>query len=156
MTSNIPPEFDGPTIYSSLKVQSQLHLLTNKISNRLLCAPSLSSEEALTLNKPLVEWAATVPAYFQLNQPTSSPSEWYVFARSKIWWRYWNLQIILFRSILLRAAVDKIHGRQLHDLTAEDEQCKIVCLEAAHLTIGTIDQYIEQNSLTRLAAWYSL
>jgi transcriptional regulatory protein GAL4 len=155
MTSDIPPESDQPTLYSSLKLQSQLHLATNKISNRLLCAPSISAEEALTLNQSLLKWAAAVPGYFQLDQMKASVHHWYLFARSKLWWRYWNIQIILFRPILLRAAMEQIHGRDFH-LPPVYDQCKKLCLESAHRTIATIDEYIEQNFLTRLAAWYSL
>jgi transcriptional regulatory protein GAL4 len=155
MTSVIPSESDQPTLYSSFKVQSELHVAANSISNRLLCAASISAKDSLALNKPLLDWVATVPKYFQLDQPQVCAYDWYVFARSKLWWRYWNLQIILFRPILLRAAMNQIHGRHLHVPFGSD-QCSVLCLESARRTITTIDQYVNENPLTRLAAWYSL
>jgi transcriptional regulatory protein GAL4 len=155
MTTHSPSESGEPTIYSSLKVQSELHLAANPVSNRLLCAPNITPEEALSLHKPLLSWAAAVPSYFQLDRPASHTYDWYLFARSKLWWRYWNLEIILFRPFVLRAAIQKMHGRQL-DLSSNHDDSKRLCLEAAHRTIFTVDEYIHHNALTRLQLWYSL
>jgi transcriptional regulatory protein GAL4 len=155
MTSQIPLEVEQPTLYSSLKAQSELHLATNSMSNRLLCTPSISAAEALVLNKRLTEWAATVPAYLRLENSPAASFDWYLFARSKLWWRYSNMQIILFRPIMLRAAMEQIHGKY-PPLPSEYEECKRLCLEAAHQTTVTIQEYTQQNVLVRLAAWYTL
>ncbi|OAL20819.1 hypothetical protein AYO22_08447 [Fonsecaea multimorphosa] len=154
MTSQVPHEVEQPTIYSSLKAQSELHLAANGMSNRLLCTPSISASEALVFNKQLTGWAATVPDYLRLDQPKAASFDWYLFARSKLWWRYWNMQIILFRPIILQAAMEQIQGK--HSFPSEYQECKRLCLEAAHQTTVTIQEYMDQHSLVRLAAWYTL
>ena len=155
MTTQVPHEVEEPTLYSSLRAQSELHLATNSMSNRLLCTPSISASEALALNKRLTDWAAAVPAYLRLDHPPTASFDWYLFARSKLWWRYSNMQIILFRPIMLQAAMEQIRGRH-PPLPSEFEECKRLCLEAAHQTTVTIQEYTEQNMLVRLAAWYTL
>jgi len=154
MTCQVPLEVEQPTIYSSLKAQSELHLAANSMSNRLLCTPSISASEALVFNKRLTGWAATVPAYLRLDHPKAASFGWYLFARSKLWWRYSNMQIILFRPIILQAAMEQIQGK--NSFPSEYQECKRLCLEAAHQTTVTIQEYTEQNSLDRLAAWYTL
>jgi transcriptional regulatory protein GAL4 len=156
MTIQSPLEVDQPTLYSSLKAQSELHLTANSMANRLLYAPSVSAGEALVLNKPLTDWVEKVPPYLRLDHPPAASFEWYLFARSKLWWRYYNLQIILFRPLVLRTAMEQIHGKNPY-LSSDFEECKRLCLGAAHHTTIRIQEYIErQGVLGRLSAWYTL
>jgi transcriptional regulatory protein GAL4 len=153
-TTALPNEIDEPTIYSSLKVQSSFHLHTNYIFNRLLAEPGLSAEAALALNVPLETWANTVPHYFRLSQSPHSSARWYLFARSRLWWRFWNLKIIVFRQILLRRAIAE-RGQIADQATqSTQEDCKRLCLEAAHSTVVSIHQYATQE-LGRLEGWYA-
>lgn len=152
----MPTELQEPTIYSSLICQSELHLIANGLANRLLCSPAISAAEAVASNKTLDSWKSTVPTYFQNDQAWPSSDYWYLFARSRLWWRFWNLQIILFRPILLRCAIQQLDGKSNHPRNSDEEQCKEICFTAAHLTIESISNYISQTQLTRLAGWYSL
>ncbi|OAL46760.1 hypothetical protein IQ07DRAFT_140472 [Pyrenochaeta sp. DS3sAY3a] len=150
----LPLESPGPTLYSSLKAQSELHVQTNHISNRLLAEPGLSAEAALALDASIDVWAYTLPPYFQLQNSPSNQLRFYLFARSRIWWRIWNLKIIVFRHILLRRAISE--RGQIPDQATQSNQddCKRKCLEAAHSTVVSIHQYSSQK-LTRLEGWYA-
>jgi len=99
-------------------------------------------------------WTRTLPVYFQPGTQLNCQYRWYQFARSRLWWRYWNLKIIVFRHILLRQAIAQ--RGQILDADAQSEQnkCKHVCIEAAHATIVSIQQY-STRGLTRLEGWYA-
>jgi transcriptional regulatory protein GAL4 len=143
-----------PTLYSSLKEQSEFHLYTNHISNRLLADPGLSPEAALSSGRAMDSWCNKLPLYFQLDLQPSHQLRWYLFARARLWWRFWNLKIIVFRHILLRQAIAS-RGQVLNSATTpEQEECKRICVEAARATITSIHQYSTQE-LTRLEGWYA-
>lgn len=127
---------------------------TNYISNRLLAEPGLSAEAALALNTSMDAWKLSLPLYFQLQIQPSSQVRWYLFARARLWWRYWNLQIIVFRHILLRRAISERGQIPDQDTQLSQEECKRICLEAAHATIFSIHQYAGQG-LARLEGWYA-
>ena len=135
-------------------MQSEFHKQTNYISNRLLAEPGLSAEAALALNASMDSWKHTLPSYFQLEMQPRSQVRWYLFARARLWWRYWNLQIIVFRHILLRRAISERGQIPDHDTQSSEEECKNFCLEAAHATITSIHQYSLQG-LARLEGWYA-
>ncbi|KAF1846974.1 uncharacterized protein K460DRAFT_279594 [Cucurbitaria berberidis CBS 394.84] len=153
-TVELPPESGEPTLYSSLKAQSQFHMCTNHISNRLLAEPGLSAEAALGLNASMDAWTNTLPLYLQPLPQPSCQLRWYLFARSRIWWRFWNLKIIVFRHILLRRAISERGQIPDQATQASQEDCKVICLEAAHSTVISIHQYSMQG-LTRLEGWYA-
>ncbi|CAO2655200.1 Nn.00g102640.m01.CDS01 [Neocucurbitaria sp. VM-36] len=155
-TTKLPLESIEPTLYSSLREQSQFHVYTNHISNRLLAEPGLSAEAALGLNASMEAWTNTIPSYFQLSQDSSSQLRWYLFARSRMWWRFWNLKIIVFRHILLRRAISERGQIPDHATQSNQEDCKRMCLEAAHSTVISIHQYSTRGlTLTRLEGWYA-
>ncbi|KAK4234591.1 regulatory protein GAL4 [Achaetomium macrosporum] len=155
-TTVMPPEPAQPTIYSGLKAQSDFHLHTNYISNRLLSPAGVSTDEALAMNQALDAWSKTLPVYFQLDQELASTQAWYVFARSRLWWRFWNLKIILFRQILLKRAVSRTRNVPAATSHKAEAKCRDICVEAAHSTVLSIQDYLEQAVLTRLAGWYSM
>lgn len=155
-TGTVPTDLAEPTIYSSLRAQAEFHLRSNHISNRLLSSPLLSVEEALNLNQALESWANGLPHYFRLDQPPSNHHQWYQFARARLWWRHWNMQIILFRPVLLRSVV-KSNDNKIHDQTGRDDsKAREICLSSAHSTIASICNYVKEETFTRLVAWYSL
>jgi transcriptional regulatory protein GAL4 len=99
-------------------------------------------------------WTQTLPVYFQLNIQPTCQFRWYLFARARLWWRFWNLKIIVFRHILLRRAIAD-RGQVLDSAaSAEQEECKRLCVEAARLTIDSVCRYSTQE-LTRLEGWYA-
>ncbi|KAF1944745.1 hypothetical protein EJ02DRAFT_340289 [Clathrospora elynae] len=153
-TLELPTETAEPTLYSSLKVQSDFHQHTNYISNILLAEPGLSAEAALDFNSSIDAWTRTIPQYFQLTRMAFSSARWYVFARSRLWWRLWNLKIIVFRHILLRRAISE--RGQIPDQATQStqEECKRICLEAAHSTVTSIHHYATQD-LGRVEGWYA-
>ncbi|KAL6709123.1 hypothetical protein ACN47E_001939 [Coniothyrium glycines] len=153
-TASLPEESSEPTLYSSLRAQSDFHIHTNYISNRLLAEPGLSAEAALALNYSIDCWKLSLPPYFQLDIIPTNQARWYLFARARLWWRYWNLQIIVFRHILLRRAISERGQIPDTDTQSNQEECKRFCLEAAHSTIISINQYTAQG-LTRLEGWYA-
>ncbi|KAJ9134315.1 C6 zinc finger domain containing protein [Pleurostoma richardsiae] len=156
-TSVLPGESTGPTLYSGVKTQSDFHLHSNYISNSLLSASGIATQDALTMNTSLDSWSDTIPPYFLPNRPPETDDQPYLFARSRLWWRFWNLKIILFRHLLLRQAVAR--NRSPITLTSNhplDEQAIYIAIDAAQCTITSINSYLETAELTRLASWYSV
>lgn len=153
-TLELPIEVNQPTIYSSLKIQSEFHLHTNHISNRLLADPGLSAETTLSINASMDAWTRTLPSYFQLTQNSPCQLRWYLFAKSRLWWRIWNLKIIVFRHVLLRRAIAERGHIPDRATQSFHEDCKRICTEAAHSTIISISQY-SMHDLTRLEGWYA-
>ncbi|KAF1933328.1 uncharacterized protein M421DRAFT_415666 [Didymella exigua CBS 183.55] len=153
-TTELPIESTEPTLYSALRAQSDLHIHTNHISNRLLSDPGLSAEAALSISTSMDAWSQTLSTYFQPDHQSSCQHRWYTFARSRMWWRFWNLKIIVFRHILLRYAISK--RGQIPDPVAQakQEECTRLCIEAANATVTSIHQYAAQG-LTRLEGWYA-
>ncbi len=147
---------DEPTLYSSLIAQAKFHLAANKILKRLLSSTKLSAGEALALNNVMNPWSAALPWYFQLDQTPTSSWDWYVFARSRLWWKYWNLQITLTRPFLLHWVSGHIEHRHNFDSDREEKECRSLCINSAHQTITSIEEYIRQTPLTRVASWYTL
>lgn len=154
LTVAMPFEIADPTIYASIKAQADFHLITNPVSNRILCSPTPSVEETLTLNRTLETWTETLPDYFRLDHAPVLDTEWYLFARSRLWWRYWNMQIILLRPLLLQRAMrpaDSYAGTDANQCLATD-----LCSQAALMTINSINDFTSTPGLMRLSAWYSL
>ncbi|KAF2027454.1 hypothetical protein EK21DRAFT_114811 [Setomelanomma holmii] len=152
-TIDLPLESLEPTLYSSLNAQSEFHVQTNHISNRLLVDPGLSAETALSFGTTMDTWARALPSYFQPNIQPSCKHRWFLFARSRLWWRYWNLKIIVFRHILLKRAISSGAVSE-SSAQLEQEECERVCVDAAHSTILSIHEYSMQG-LTRLEGWYA-
>lgn len=148
-------ESSGPTIYSGLRVQAEFHLESNHISNSLVLNGKLPVEEALDLNAKLDIWAADLPVYFQLSEDMSCTEQWYIYARSRIWWRYWNLKMILLRQILLQKAMNGKGNPHGYRLLHTEEACCQICLSSAHLTIESINHFLQHSEVTRLVGWYS-
>jgi len=155
-TTVLPAEYSRPTIYSGMKAQSDFHVHTNHISNRLLSPSGMSSDEALALNQGLDEWSTRLPSFFKLSEEPASNEPWYIFARSRLWWRFWNLKITLFRQILLKRVISRKERTFGSGFNQTDDQCRDLCIAAAHSTVVSISNYLEQAALTRLAAWYSM
>ncbi|KXL47152.1 MAG: hypothetical protein FE78DRAFT_106226 [Acidomyces sp. 'richmondensis'] len=152
-TSVLPAESCQPTIYSGMKAQSDFHVHTNHISNRLLSPSGMPANEALALNKGLDDWSTRLPSFFQLNEDLASNEPWYIFVRCRLWWRFWNFKITLFRQILLKRVIGRKEKALGLELNHTEDQCRDVCIAAAHSTVVSIDNYVEQAALTRLAEY---
>lgn len=138
-----------------MKSQSDFHLYSNHISNRLLATSGISPEEALRLNHSLETWCETLPAYFKMTQDPVSLEPSYLFARSRLWWRIWNLRIILFRQIVLNRAMKRKRDNLVTTSTDPDNRCRDLAVQAANSTIVSISQFLTQTPMTRLINWYA-
>ncbi|KAK8085939.1 hypothetical protein PG994_000913 [Apiospora phragmitis] len=156
-TTTLPDESEMPTIYSGLKAQSDFHLHSNHISNRLLLSTGVSVEEALIHNTTLDAWSKTLPPYFQPDRDVPCREEWYLFAKPRLWWRLWNLKIILFRQIVLKRAIERHQGpASTFAPNNQDNLCRDIGVDAAHSTVVSIHQYLNNCIHTRLVSWYSV
>ncbi|KAI1340630.1 c6 zinc finger domain-containing protein [Xylariaceae sp. FL0016] len=151
-----PPELSGPTIYSSMRTQCNFHIQSNHISNRLLSASGTPIEEILSMNKALDAWSNTVAPYFLLNNEPVSQDHWYLFARERLWWRFWNMKLILFRQILLGLAIDKGRGAASSGTDSFKHKCSAIGVNAARSTIASINRFLVHVGQNRLVSWYSM
>ncbi|WPH04746.1 Hypothetical protein R9X50_00764100 [Acrodontium crateriforme] len=156
MTSTHPAESADLTIYSSLIAQARFHLATNPISNRLLAAPVISTAEALASNGVFDTWATGLPPYLGRNYAGADTTLWSRFSRYKLWWRCWNHKIIMLRPVLLRCLMKSANKDAGDQPTADDIKCKELCLQYAHQTVCSIEEYATQSTLSKLSSWYSL
>jgi transcriptional regulatory protein GAL4 len=172
VTTTLPPEEPGPTLYSGLIAQARFHLLTNSVYQRLISSPSPTPEETLSLQKPMEEWYNGLPSYIQHPQqslsvqPTNIVPENLALVRNRLLWRNWNLTILIYRPILLRWAARRwapsgsIGGPPgTPDGGTEDPcetECRIRCLQTARLTISSIAEYMDNYVCMRIGAWYML
>lgn len=137
-----------------MKAQAAFHVDSNHISNRLLLHGFVPAGDALLMNDILDNWANSLPGYFQLSQDPQNSEYWYLFARARLYWRLWNFKIILLRQILMRQVM-KRYGEALHAAaSSEAERCSRICIDAAHLTITSIDNYLRHSEMSKLVLWY--
>ena len=155
-TQGLPVESDNPTLYSGMKWQSDLHLHSNYISNRLLSSTGVSPEDASSMDQALNAWTQRLPAYFNLDQELTSADPAFLFARCRIWWRFWNLKIILFRQLLLKRAVERSKQMVSSTSTDQDGQRMYAAVAAARATIVSIQNFTASGLNNRLVAWYSM
>jgi transcriptional regulatory protein GAL4 len=80
----------------------------------------------------------------------------FYFNRARLWWRFWNLKIILFRQLFLRRAVERGKETVPAQMDQVDEQCMRIAVQAASATVASIDQYTKRREITRLVTWYSM
>lgn len=155
-TFELPVESDTPTIYSSLIHQSTFHRLTNSMANRLLSGQPPTATESLQMHGSIQAWRDNLPSFFDIRIPLEASTDWYIFAKAKLAWRSWNFEILAMRPFLLRCIQQPQSGALLDNATAEEAQCRQICINAAHSTITSIQQYVITSKLPRLHAWYAL
>jgi transcriptional regulatory protein GAL4 len=155
-TSSLPPEVNGPTLYTGLISQANFHIKTNNVYQRLISNPSLSAEEILALQKPMEEWYNELPMYLRNNSPAEP--DWLALMRNRLMWRDWNLRILLCRPILLRWAAERWspYDPQADQEEPAEQDCRMLCLQHSRATIASISEYMDSHIVTRLGAWYML
>ncbi|KAG4280585.1 hypothetical protein FPRO06_11918 [Fusarium proliferatum] len=155
--TKVPPvEVDRPTLYSGMKYQSDLHVKSNYISNRLLSSSCVAPEDALSMDVTLDKWSSTLPEYLRLDHDVPSAEPAFYFNRSRLWWRFWNLKIIIFRQLFLKRAIGSGNSSITVPVNQDDEKCMNIAVRAASATIVSIDQYTKERKRTRLVTWYSI
>ncbi|KAF5665226.1 GAL4-transcription factor [Fusarium circinatum] len=133
-----PEEVNRPTLYSGMKYQSDLHVKSNYISNRLLSSSCIAPEDALSMDSTLDKWSSILPEYLKLNHHVPSAEPTFYFNRSRLWWRFWNLKIIIFRQLFLKREI----GKGNSSMTA--------------VPVNEVDERCMNIAITRLVTWYSI
>ncbi|EWG52170.1 hypothetical protein FVEG_16939 [Fusarium verticillioides 7600] len=155
--TKVPPEeVNRPTLYSGMKYQSDLHVKSNYISNRLLSSSCVAPEDALSMDATLDKWCSTLPEYLRLDHHVPSAEPAFFFNRSRLWWRFWNLKIIIFRQLFLKRAIGRGNSSMAVPDNEVDERCMGIAIRAASATIASIDQYTKERQGSRLVTWYSI
>lgn len=116
----------------------------------------MPTETALSMDATLNAWAETIPAYFLPEYDSSFDEPTHCFTKSRLWWRFWNLKIIIFRQLLLQRAVGKSKGTVPAEVDPVDEQGRGIAIRAASATIESIDMYTKNGVMSRLVSWYSM
>ncbi|KAJ4186290.1 hypothetical protein NW767_012710 [Fusarium falciforme] len=148
-----PPEVDGVTEYTYIRVQSAYHLSTMSIYNRLITSPFPSAAELIALDDVCIgSWLAQVPHYYFASPP---PKSEHALGIGISKWRYRNLRIVMYRPFLVRWARASSSNTQQSSLSIEN-LAVFRCLDAAKETITSIQGYWASRSHSRLAAWYIL
>ncbi|EGU86278.1 hypothetical protein FOXB_03213 [Fusarium oxysporum f. sp. conglutinans Fo5176] len=156
VTELAPEEVNRPTLYSGMKYQSELHVKSNYISNRLLSSSCVAPEDALFMDATLDKWSSTLPEYLRLEHDVRSAEPTFYFNRSRLWWRFWNLKIIIFRQLFLKRAIGTSNSNITAPVSEADERCMNIAVRAASATIASIDHYTQERQKTRLVTWYSI
>ncbi|OBT38698.1 hypothetical protein VE00_10647 [Pseudogymnoascus sp. WSF 3629] len=148
-----PPESEGLTLYTYVRIQSSYHLRTMGIYNRLITGSFPTAAELIALDDENIGgWIAQWPHYYTAFPPAGSKHALGV-GISK--WRYRNLRIVMYRPLLVRWALSS----SLYDQQASSSTESLAvfrCLDAAKETILSIEEYWMSRSHFRLAAWYVL
>jgi transcriptional regulatory protein GAL4 len=154
-TNVLPDEIPYPTSYTGLISQSLFHLTTNSLHHRLISTPHPLPDELLSLNQIIETWENSIPPYFQLDSPIIHANEAFLFARYRLNWRSWNLQIIIFRPVILQLAVRRKQSELSTALeTSEELACREKCIQSARATINSISDFVATGMLSRLSTWY--
>ncbi|KAF4968338.1 hypothetical protein FSARC_4284 [Fusarium sarcochroum] len=152
-SDSYPPEVDGITTYTYLRVQSAYHLNTMTIYNRLITSPFPSATDLITLDDVCIgSWLAQVPYYYHAFPPSDSE---FALGIGISEWRYRNLRIVMYRPFLVRWAQPSSQNTQ-HTLTSSENLAVFRCLDAAKESITSIQAYWTSRSHSRLAAFYIL
>lgn len=154
-SSKDQPEQECPTVYTSVKLQSQFHLLTNSIYERIISEPFPSAHDLLEWDQRYVQrWLDLIPSYFHEHQKIDRRFE---RAHRVLFWRFRNLRIIMFRSFLLKNAVFISRGRNDYEAEQESEtQGGRICLTECHNTLTSMNEYWSGGDHNRMDAWYTL
>ena len=157
LTTLLPAEIPYPTIYTALISQSLFHCTTNSLHHRLISNPPPSPQELLSLNEAISEWENVIPVYFQLDSPIVQSQETFLFARYRLSWRSWNMQIILFRPVILQWAARRRNSDPTGiPETDEELECRQKCILSARATINSISDFVAKGMVSRLSTWYLL
>lgn len=110
----------------------------------------------MAMNRSLDAWTDTLPDYFRRDRYPGTNDDSILFAKHRLWWRFWNLKVILLRQFLLGRAVEQRRHPQGNSLSDTEAQCRDVAVSAASNTIFSISSFLENAKITRLVTWYSM
>ena len=88
----------APTIYTNVRIQSQFHLLTHNLYNRIISKPFPSAKELLAWDDLNIgKWVNLVPDYYK---DDAVIPEQHALAHAIMIWRYKGLRMIIYRPVL--------------------------------------------------------
>ncbi|KAJ5231657.1 uncharacterized protein N7469_006245 [Penicillium citrinum] len=165
-TLEAPANVDAPTIYTNVRVQSQFHLLTNHIYNRVISKPSPTAKEVIEWDDfYITKWLNLVPDYYK---ETATVLEKHRFPHAIMTWRYKHFRLIIYRPFFIQKAL-QINQQQTASLTSftvpstqiPPDQTNIDiayerCIKESHETISSIDNFWKTARHTRMECWYAL
>lgn len=154
-TQTLPEEEDQPTIFTSVRLQSLFHLLTNSIYERIITDPFPSAQILLEWDKKYIErWRILIPDYFKEGADVSTK---FKLAHAVLEWRYRNLKIIMYRTFLLKNVILNSETLIEDDCNEYEIKSGEICLRECSATINSMAQFWELKPMnTRMDAWYSL
>uniref|UniRef100_A0A0L0P437 Zn(2)-C6 fungal-type domain-containing protein n=1 Tax=Candidozyma auris TaxID=498019 RepID=A0A0L0P437_CANAR len=151
MTTSTPREEDGPTIYTSVRLQALFHIFSNSIYERIISDPFPLAEALLHWDTEYIgRYKLMIPSYFQEGQ--SVPSK-FRLAHAVIHWRCRNLRTIMYRTFMLKRLFSEKH-EHVNDYEARAGD---ICLQECSATIESMNVFWnEKKQYNRMDAWYSL
>ncbi|KAK5557104.1 hypothetical protein LTR46_004915 [Exophiala xenobiotica] len=158
-SSCFPPELNETTLYTYISTQSQYHLRTIRIYNRLISSPLPSAAELIALDDELVgSWLASLPEHY--NDRDLPHGNEYLLGHSIGRWRFRLLRIIMYRPFLIRWTQDGLGTDNMSSASPPAPTPESIattrCFRAADECISCIFQFWSTGTHTRLAAWYVL
>jgi len=159
-STSFPPELNETTLYTYISTQSQYHLRTIRIYNRLISSPLPSAAELIALDDELVgSWLANLPEHY--NDRDLPLGNEYLLGHSISRWRFRLLRIIMYRPFLIRWTQDGLATENMSasppmSAPTPERIATTRCFRAADECISCIFQFWSTGTHTRLAAWYVL
>jgi hypothetical protein len=151
-----PENINGPTIYTNVRVQSQFHLLTNHIYNRVISNPAPSARQVLQWDDIYItKWLNMVPWYYK---DSAGVPERHALAHSIMTWRYKHFRMIIYRPFLIQKTLVTTRSQPSENSDSciyRDAACER-CSKESHETISSIDRFWKDHVHTRMACWYAL
>lgn len=155
LSVKFPDEEEQPTIFTSVRLQSLFHLLTNSIYERIITDPFPSAQLLLDWDKLYLErWRKLIPNYFKKEAHVSLR---FKLALIVLEWRYRNLKIIMFRTFLLKRVILDPKKLNADNEDTYESQAANLCLKECSETITSMAKFWEENTrYNRMEVWYSL
>lgn len=154
-SDKLPDEEDQPTIFTSVRLQSLFHLLTNSIYERIITDPFPTAQILLYWDQQYLErWKKLIPNYFKEGVDVETK---FKLAHSVLEWRYRNLKIIMFRTFLLKKVI--VNSKDFNGDSNDEFESKAgeFCLQECSSTIESMEKFWKKKiKKNRMDAWYSL
>ncbi|KAH9208330.1 fungal-specific transcription factor domain-containing protein [Leptodontidium sp. 2 PMI_412] len=169
-TTSSPGNVESPTIYTNVRVQSQFHLLTTSLYNRIISKPFPSARQVLVWDDLYIgKWLKLVPEYYKEDAVVPERN---VLAHAIMTWRYKHLRMVIYRPFLIQKALmasqhvssqtstgnsdgNSDTGSYSASSVFTEESCER-CLRESHDTIRHVSNFWQNNPHTRMACWYAL
>lgn len=151
LTKQMPVPENEPTIYTSVRLQSLLHLLTNGIYERIITDPFPSASQLLARDKKYLErWKKLVPPYYD---ESASVGDKFKLSKCVLEWRFRNLRILMYRTFLLKRVV--ISSQDSSD--QYERQAGEICLQECSKVIKSMNHFwCSKPDHNRMETWYTL